>query len=171
MTLTDSFAPLRHRNFRVYFASRAVNMLGNAMASVALAFAVLEITDDASANANTHSFEAHSLHNSTEEGDIPWVLAGPSPEAISAARAKLDRALQEASKQDTVGYLILPDPRSYRHVVGPGGAEINRIRKKTGTKIQVPRAQSEGEAIEIVGTKAGVEEARDIILEIVQNNN
>jgi hypothetical protein len=37
------------------------------------------ITDDASASANTHSFEAHSLHNSTEEGDIPWVLAGPLP--------------------------------------------------------------------------------------------
>jgi hypothetical protein len=34
----------------------------------------------------------------------------------------------------------------------------------------VPRAQSEGEAIEIVGSKAGVEEARDIILEIVQKN-
>jgi rRNA processing protein Krr1/Pno1 len=129
------------------------------------------ITDDASAKANTHSFESHSLHTSTEEGDIPWVLVGPSPEAISAARAKVDRALQEAQKQDTVGYLILPDPRAYRLVVGPGGAEINRIRKKTGTKIQVPRAQSEGEAIEIVGTKAGVEEARDIILEIVQNGN
>lgn len=128
------------------------------------------ITDDASANANNHSFESHSLHTSTEEGDIPWVLVGPSPEAISAARAKVDRALEEAKKQDTIGYLILPDPRAYRHVVGPAGAEINRIRKKTGTKIQVPRAQSEGEAIEIVGTKAGVEEARDIILEIVQNN-
>ena len=49
MTLADSFRPLRHRNFRVYFASRAVNMLGNAMASVALAFAVLEITDDPAA--------------------------------------------------------------------------------------------------------------------------
>ncbi|KAM0723580.1 hypothetical protein Q7P37_000567 [Cladosporium fusiforme] len=129
------------------------------------------ITDDASSNANTHSFEAHSLHTSTEEGEIPWVLAGPSPEAISAARAKVDKALEEAKKQDTIGYLILPDPRAYRHVVGPGGAEINRIRKRTGTKIQVPRAQSEGEAIEIVGSKAGVEEARDIILEIVQNNN
>jgi len=49
MNLADSFRPLRHRNFRLYFASRTVNMLGNAMASVALAFAVLEITDDAAA--------------------------------------------------------------------------------------------------------------------------
>jgi len=88
---------------------------------------------------------------------------------VAAARAKLDRALEEAAKQDTIGFLILPDPRTYRHVIGPGGSEINRIRKQTGTKIQVPRDQSKGEAIEISGTKAGVEEARDVILEIVQN--
>lgn len=127
------------------------------------------ITDDPSAG-GSHSWESHSLHTSAEEGDIPWTLAGPSPEAVAGACAKLQRALEEAAKQDTTGFLILPDPRAYRHVIGPGGSEINRIRKKTGTKIQVPRDQNQGEAIEITGDKAGVEEARDIILEIVQNN-
>jgi len=129
------------------------------------------ITDDPTASTNNHSWEAHDLHASTEEGDIPWVLSGPSPEAINMATAKLERALQEATEQDTVGFLILPDPRTYRHVIGPGGSEINRIRKQTGTKVQVPRDQSKGEAIEIMGSKDGVEEARDLILEIVQNNS
>lgn len=46
MTWRESLAPLRERNFRFYFASRFVNTAGNAMASVALAFAVLEVTDD-----------------------------------------------------------------------------------------------------------------------------
>ena len=128
------------------------------------------ITDDPAATANSHSWEVHDLHASSEEGDIPWVLSGPSPEAIAAARAKLDKALEEAGKQDTMGFLILPDPRAYRHVIGPGGSEINRIRKQTATKIQVPRDQSKGEAIEISGAKTGVDEARDLILEIVQNN-
>jgi len=41
--------PLRERNFRWYFASRFVNTLGNMMAGVALAFAVLDITDSATA--------------------------------------------------------------------------------------------------------------------------
>ena len=41
--------PLREKNFRWYFASRFVNTLGNMMANVALAFAVLEITDSATA--------------------------------------------------------------------------------------------------------------------------
>lgn len=128
------------------------------------------ITDDPAASANTHSWELHDLHASAEDGEIPWVLSGPSPEALAAARAKLDRALEEAGKQDTTGFLILPDPRAYRHVIGPGGSEIKRIREQTGTKIQVPRDQSKGEAIEITGTRGGVEEARDVILEIVKNN-
>jgi MFS family permease len=42
-------APLRERNFRWYFASRLVNTLGNMMAGVALAFAVLDITDSPTA--------------------------------------------------------------------------------------------------------------------------
>ena len=128
------------------------------------------ITDDPSTSGGAHSWESHDLHASSEEGEIPWILSGPSSEAVATATAKLNRALEEASKQDTVGFLILPDPRSYRHVIGPGGSEINRIRKQSGTKIQVPRDQSKGEAIEIVGAKDGVEEARDLILEIVQGS-
>ena len=129
------------------------------------------ITDDPDTSANTHSWECHDLHSSTEEGDIPWVLTGPSQEEIAAARAKLDKALADAAKKDTMGFLILPDPRAYRHVIGQGGSEINRLRKSTGTQIQVPRDQSKGEAIVITGEKAGVEEARDLILETVSNNS
>jgi hypothetical protein len=42
-------APLREQNFRWYFFSRLVNMVGGTMASVALAFAVLEVSDSPSA--------------------------------------------------------------------------------------------------------------------------
>ncbi len=49
VTWKDSVTPLREKNFRWYFASRFVNTLGNMMANVALAFAVLEITDSATA--------------------------------------------------------------------------------------------------------------------------
>lgn len=49
MTWRDSVAPLREPNFRWYFGSRFVNTLGNMMAGVALAFAVLEISDSATA--------------------------------------------------------------------------------------------------------------------------
>lgn len=49
MTWAHALAPLRNRNFAWYFASRFVNTLGNMMASVALAFAVLDITDSPTA--------------------------------------------------------------------------------------------------------------------------
>ena len=49
MSWRDSLSPLRERNFRWYFLSRLVNTLGNMMAGVALAFAVLDITDSATA--------------------------------------------------------------------------------------------------------------------------
>ena len=49
MTWKDSLAPLRERNFAWYYASRFTNLLGTMMASIALAFAVLDLTDSASA--------------------------------------------------------------------------------------------------------------------------
>lgn len=44
-----AFAPLRERNFRWYFLSETVNVAGSMMAGVALAFAVLEVSDSPSA--------------------------------------------------------------------------------------------------------------------------
>ncbi len=49
MTWRESFAPLRERNFAWYYASRFSNTLGSMMASIALTFAVLDLTDSASA--------------------------------------------------------------------------------------------------------------------------
>lgn len=49
MDRASSFAPLRLPNFRWYFTASGVNMVGTTMAPVALAFAVLEITDSARA--------------------------------------------------------------------------------------------------------------------------
>lgn len=126
------------------------------------------ITDDTSSGADAHSWEL--VENNGADGDasatIPWILRGPA-DSLPKARQTLESAIEAASKPSATGYLILPDPRSYRLVVGPGGSTINSIRKKTGSKVQVPRDQAKDEAIEIVGTKEGVEEARDMILDIV----
>ena len=48
MTLKGSLTPLRAGAFRWFFTGRAVSLLGNAMAPVALAFAVLDLTGKAS---------------------------------------------------------------------------------------------------------------------------
>ena len=49
MSWADAIQPLRQRNFAWYFASRFVNTLGTMMATIALTFAVLDITDSAAA--------------------------------------------------------------------------------------------------------------------------
>lgn len=49
MTRRDAPNPLRDRRFRWYFASRAVDLLGDMMGGIALAFAVLEVSSSPSA--------------------------------------------------------------------------------------------------------------------------
>lgn len=128
------------------------------------------ITDDQD-TMDSFSWElVDSNEQNGEEGDIPWILRGP-PQNVAKARAILQKALEQAQQQSALGYLILPDPRTYRYVVGQGGSQINSIRKQTGCKITVPRDQAKGEAIEIMGSKDGVQEAKDIILEIVKNGS
>ncbi len=128
------------------------------------------ITDDLDSMAN-HSWEVVDNDGaSAEEGEIPWILRGSS-ENVAKARTVLQKAIEQAQTQQesAIGYLVLPDPRTYRFVVGQGGSQINSIRKQTGCKITVPRDQAKGAAIEIVGSKDGVEQAKDIILDVVQN--
>lgn len=45
---SSAFAPLRDRRFRWYFLSRAVDLTGDMMGAIALAFAVLTVSDSAS---------------------------------------------------------------------------------------------------------------------------
>lgn len=54
-----SFGALRHPNFRWFFLATSINMMGATMASVALAFAVLEISDSPSALGQV--LAAHSI--------------------------------------------------------------------------------------------------------------
>lgn len=105
-----------------------------------------------------------------EKGDIPWILRG-SLDDVAKAQELLEKAIKQAQEQESfsTGYLVLPDPRTYRFIIGQGGSQINSIRKQTSCKITVPRDHAKGEAIEIIGSRAGVENAKDIILEVVKN--
>jgi hypothetical protein len=124
------------------------------------------ITDDADTAAEAHSWKLVDT-SSTEEGDIPWVLRG-SPENVEKAKSSIQAALEQARQNTTMGYLVLPDPKTYRYVIGSAGSKVNSIRKQSGCKINVPRNDSKDEAIEVIGTKEGVEKAKELILAAVQ---
>lgn len=145
----------------------------NANGSVSLPL----ITDDISSENNSDNLAHHSweVADNTNDADeinenttIPWVLHG-SAESVNQARALLERTVADAARQTTIGYLILPDPRTYRFVVGQGGTQVNTIREKTGTRVTVPKSQAQGEAIEIRGEREGVEQAKEMILGVVRD--
>ena len=123
------------------------------------------ITDEG--DEENYSWEVITSSAEETEGSIPWILRGSS-ENVAKAKALLTKALEQAKVPSATGYLVLPDPNSYRHVVGAGGSQINSIKKQTGCKITVPRSQAPGEAIEVVGSEEGVEEAKELILEAVK---
>lgn len=130
------------------------------------------ITDDPSESIEAHSWKV--VDNAPDAGTdpsqpatIPWVLMG-SADNVNRAKSALEKAISTASQQSSTGYLILPDPKTYRFVVGQGGSQINTIRKKTHCRINVPKDQAKGEAIEVKGSKDGVEEAKEMILEAVR---
>jgi polyribonucleotide nucleotidyltransferase len=122
------------------------------------------ITDDE--NTDAHSWNVVGLSTSDIDGEIPWILRG-RPENLPKAKDALTAAIVEASKNDTVGYLVLANPHNHKYVVGQAGSKVISIRKATGCKITVPRNQ-ESEAIEIVGTAEGVQKAKDLVLQAVK---
>ena len=124
------------------------------------------ITDDDDSTAEAHSWKVVKT-SAGEDGEIPWVLRG-TPENVAKAKEAIEKALEQAQKNDATGYLVLPDPRTYRYVIGPNGTKVNSIRKQSGCKIQVPRDQAKDEAIEIIGTSEGVEAAKELILAAVR---
>ncbi|KAI0434151.1 putative RNA binding effector protein Scp160 [Xylaria sp. FL1042] len=124
------------------------------------------ITDDAEAAADAHSWVIVDT-SSSEEGDIPWVLKG-NQDNIEKAKKAIATALEQARSNNSTGYLVLPDPSTYRLVIGTGGSKVNAIRKQSGCKINVPRDQARDEAIEILGSREGCEKAKDLILAAVR---
>ncbi|KAI0102995.1 putative RNA binding effector protein Scp160 [Nemania sp. FL0031] len=156
---TDHKVTVDHAGQNPPAKSKAPNTRGNAGA-------LPLITDDAEAAADAHSWVIVDT-TSSEEGEIPWVLKG-NQDNIERAKKTITAALEQAQKNNSTGYLILPDPSTYRLVIGTGGSKVNSIRKQSGCKINVPRDQAKDEAIEILGSKEGCEKAKDLILAAVR---
>src|SRR5680860_1805057 len=102
MSRKESFAPLREPNFRWYYAARVASMVGSMMVSVALAFAVLEITDSASALGLV--LAAHT---------IPMVLfllfGGVIADRFPRALIMQLSAVLSAVTQGAVAFLVITD--------------------------------------------------------------
>jgi rRNA processing protein Krr1/Pno1 len=130
------------------------------------------ITDDEDRSVDVHTWVIVDSADSDETGDIPWVLRGP-PENVERAKKLIAQAIENAQNQTATGYLTLADPSTYRHVIGQGGSKVNAIREESGCRITVPQAKDSGAgaAIEVVGSKEGVERAKELILAAVRDGS
>ena len=127
------------------------------------------ITDEPSSDVENYSWQIvdNSANAETSDtGDIPWVFYGP-PAGVAKAKTMLQKAIDSASESSVTGYLGRIDPKNFGLVIGPRGSQIKEIRERTGCKVDVPKGSAE--PIEVTGTAEGVEEAKDMILEIIRN--
>ncbi|KAI9650755.1 hypothetical protein NHQ30_000780 [Ciborinia camelliae] len=123
------------------------------------------ITDEKDTTDEVEEWFIFNKSDSGEAGDIPWVLRG-STDNIAQAKSILAQAIEQASKNNFVGYLTLVDPSLYGSIVGKNGSKVNSIRKATGCNVTVPRGQGT-DPIEVVGSEEGIEKAKELILQAV----
>ncbi|RPA96845.1 hypothetical protein L873DRAFT_1693483 [Choiromyces venosus 120613-1] len=129
------------------------------------------ITDNEEDASQRFTWEVVESNNQGgEEGDFPWVIRG-KPEQIAKAKTEIEKAVALAEQQSSIGYLMLPDSSKFRLIIGPGGSQVEQIRRDTGCRIIVPRNQDVGEPIVMHGSKEGIEKAKEIILGLVKNGD
>ncbi len=106
----DTLAPLRLPAFRWYFAARLVNLLGTTMAPVALAFAVLDMSDSPSALGRVLAAQSIPL--------VVFLLAG-GVIADRFDRATLLRItnIGAALSQGAIAALVLTDTAELWHLI------------------------------------------------------
>ncbi|KAI9666892.1 MAG: hypothetical protein M1831_001397 [Alyxoria varia] len=113
-----------------------------------------------------HSWDVAAPSAKDEDGStISWVLKG-EPDNVAKAKERVLEAIKDA-EETHIGNLGLADSGMYGLIIGPQGSTINRIRKQTGCKIDVPQQGSTGGAVVIRGGKEGIEQAKEMILETV----
>jgi exosome complex RNA-binding protein Rrp4/ribosomal protein S3 len=96
-----------------------------------------------------------SFPDATNKSDVVN-LRGDKKEVdkLHAVLTKLNKELQESNYTDTVSIF----KEYYKHIIGKSGANINKIRDETQTRIELPTQGDQGR-ITVVGKQANVEKA------------
>ncbi len=105
-----------------------------------------------------------NVHVEFEEGRDKITLEGP-PQQVEEAR----RALEEISRdlQSRLDFAIVKiDPKFHKHIIGKGGANVNRIKKETGVSIRIPADNEKSNEIRIEGSPEGVRQAKTELMEM-----
>lgn len=87
-------------------------------------------------------------------------IEGP-PEEVEKAQSDLENMATDLISKLTFVEMIV-DPKFYKHIIGKGGANVNRLKDERGVVINI--AENDGNnVIRIEGNKAGVERAKQVL--------
>ena len=118
--------------------------------------------------------ETYSWHIVEDPSDpsnetIPWKLRGSNDTNVQKAKEYLDGLISSMADQgNCTGYLGVP-PEHHYLIIGKGGQRIGIVRDETGCTIDVPKRGDGNDTIVIRGSKDGIERAREMIVETVEN--
>jgi hypothetical protein len=116
--------------------------------------------------------ETYSWHVTEDPSDtdetIPWKIRGSNDTNLQKAKDFLESLISSMQDQgNCTGYLGVP-PEHHFLVIGKGGQRIGIVREETGCTVDVPKRGDGNDTIVIRGNREGVERAKELIVEAVE---
>lgn len=104
------------------------------------------------------------VHIEFTEGEDKITLEGPTKD-VQMVQSQIEAIVTDlVSRMDYAEISV--DPKFHRHLIGKGGANINRIKDQYKVSVRIPPDHEKSNLIRIEGDPQGVQEAKKELLEL-----
>lgn len=104
------------------------------------------------------------VHIEFTEGEDKITLEGPTKD-VQIVQGQIEAIVTDlVSRMDYTEISV--DPKFHRHLIGKGGANINRIKEQYKVSVRIPPDNEKSTLIRIEGDPQGVQEAKKELLEL-----
>nr|XP_014346494.1 PREDICTED: vigilin isoform X1 [Latimeria chalumnae]XP_014346495.1 PREDICTED: vigilin isoform X1 [Latimeria chalumnae] len=104
------------------------------------------------------------VHIEFTEGVDKIILEGPTEE-VQEVQTQIEAMVTDlVSRMDYAEITV--DPKFHRHLIGKGGANINRIKEQYKVSVRIPPDNEKSNLIRIEGDPQGVQQAKKELLEL-----
>ncbi|KAG9341559.1 hypothetical protein JZ751_019072, partial [Albula glossodonta] len=104
------------------------------------------------------------VHIEFTEGEDKITLEGPTKD-MQLVQSQIEAIVTDlVSRMDYTEIIV--DPKFHRHLIGKGGANINRIKDQHKVSVRIPPDNEKSNLIRIEGDPQGVQEAKKELLEL-----
>ena len=116
-------------------------------------------------NINRVMEEYPKVHIEFTQGNDKIIVEGP-PEEVNCAKAALEERTRDLKSRMAFAEIEI-DQKYHRHIIGKGGANVNRIKDDTNVSIKIPSDTDPSNIIRLEGSPQGVAIAKKELLEMV----